>query len=160
MDIRDWFAEFRRLHDLARKKELKPIERTAYLSAREQLARSFCVAQGLSLEGESARKTFRVAQAMQIELSLASGQLKSVTMDISSGGFSVLMKQPPDSNEAVGFTLKLPGGAEPLVGRGKVVAVNKQGGNARVSFSFEKLAEPDIERLEMLLFDCALARMP
>ena len=36
----------------------------------------------------------------------------------------------------------------------------KQMGNFRVSFSFEKLTESELSRLEFVLFDCVLSRMP
>jgi hypothetical protein len=60
----------------------------------------------------------------------------------------------------VGYTLKLPGGQEPLVGRARVVSVMRRLGNHRASFAFVDLSEKDLERLETALFDLALERIP
>lgn len=161
MNASAWIGEFRALHEKARKKDLKDSDKKLYLEAREQLARALTAAQGLTLKpGESARQTFRVAQAMQIELGFASGSVRAMTLDISRGGFSTLLAQPPDAKELVGFTLKMPGGVDPILGRAKLASSKRQPGNFRVSFTFEAMSEADQERLEMVLFDAALARIP
>jgi hypothetical protein len=161
MSANAWFNEFRYLHEKAKKKDLNESEKKLYLEAREQFARALTAAQGLTLKpGESARQTFRVAQAMQVELSFASGSVRAVTQDISRGGLSVTIAQNPDPKELVGFTLKMPGGVDPILGRAKAVSAKKQPGNYRVSFAFETMSEADQERLELVMFDSALARIP
>ena len=70
----------------------------------------------------------------------------------------MLHKPPPDS-EQPGFSLRLPGTADPLVGRAKLVSVQRKLATHRVSFMFQGLAEKDAERLEMTLFDLALERI-
>jgi hypothetical protein len=148
------------LHALARKGQLSDSDRQHYTVAREQLARALTSAQGLTVEpGQSARRTFRVAQGLQVDLSLDSGPLRAMTMDVSCGGFSVMMHQPPARQAALGFSLRLPGGAEPLVGRALVASTQRKIGNHRVSFVFQALPEQDLERLEMALFDLALERL-
>ncbi|MFZ5470561.1 MAG: PilZ domain-containing protein [Myxococcota bacterium] len=160
MSVIGWIAEFRTLHEKAQKKALSEADKKLYLDAREQLARALAGAQGLVLKpGEKAREHFRVAQLMQIELSLAREMVKCATQDVSLGGCSVTMAKPPEENEVVGFTLKLPGGVDPLVGRAQTVSIKRGAGNARVSLSFQGLSEADRERLEMVLFDLALARL-
>jgi hypothetical protein len=161
MSANAWFNEFRYLHEKAKKKDLNESEKGLYLAAREQFARALTAAQGLTLKpGESARQAFRVAQAMQVELSFGSGMVRAVTQDLSRGGLSVTIAQNPDPKESVGFSLRMPGGTNPLVGRAKAVSAKKQPGNYRVSFAFEGLSEADQERLELILFDAALARIP
>lgn len=161
MSANAWFNEFRYLHEKAKKKDLNESEKGLYLAAREQFARALTAAQGLTLKpGESARQAFRVAQAMQVELSFGSGLVRTLTQDLARGGLSVLIAQNPDPKESVGFSLRMPGGANPLVGRAKAVSAKKQPGNYRVSFAFEGLAEAEQERLELILFDAALARIP
>jgi hypothetical protein len=161
MSANAWFNEFRYLHEKAKKKDLNESEKKLYLDAREQFARALTAAQGLTLKpGESARQAFRVAQAMQVELSFASGSVRAVTSDISRGGLSVTIAQNPDPKELVGFTLKMPGGVDPILGRAKAVSAKKQPGNYRVSFAFETMSEADQERLELVMFDAALARIP
>ncbi|XXF75421.1 PilZ domain-containing protein [Myxococcaceae bacterium GXIMD 01537] len=161
MSATAWFGEFRHLHDKARKKDLNETDKRLYLQAREQFARALTAAQGMTLQsGESARQAFRVAQAMQIEFNLASGLVRSMTLDISRGGFSCVLAQAPDAKDAVGYSLRMPGGTDPIIGRARVVSAVKQPGRYRVSFVFEGMSEGDQERLEMALFDAALARIP
>jgi hypothetical protein len=161
MSVNGWLQEFRALHKRARGKQLNEEEKQLYLQAREQFARALTAAQGMTLRpGEMARQTFRVAQAMQIELSLNAGIVRAMTLDISKGGFSVVLGKPPGDNEQVGFTLKMPDGMDPIIGRAKVVASRKQIGNYRLSFAFQGMSDYDQERLESVLFDAALARIP
>jgi len=161
MSINAWLQEFRVLHRRARQKQLNEEEKKLYLSAREQFARALTAAQGMTLKpGEMARTTFRVAQAMQIELSLASGIVRALTLDVSRGGFSVVLAKVPSDSELVGYTLRMPDGMDPIIGRARVVASKKQIGNYRLSFSFEGMSEYDQDRLETVLFDAALSRIP
>jgi hypothetical protein len=161
MSINAWLQEFRTLHKRAQQKQLSEEEQKLYLTAREQFARALTAAQGMTLKpGEMARQTFRVAQAMQIELSLTAGIVRAMTLDISKGGFSVVLGKPPADNEMVGYTLRMPGGMDPIIGRAKVVASKKQIGNYRLSFAFQGMSDYDQERLEAVLFDAALARIP
>jgi hypothetical protein len=161
MSINAWLHEFRALHQRAREKKLTEDEQKLYLTAREQFARALTAAQGMTLKpGEMARQTFRVAQAMQIELSLNMGIVRAMTLDISRGGFSVVLGKPPADNELVGYTLRMPDGMDPIIGRAKVVASRKQIGNHRLSFAFQAMSDYDQDRLEGVLFDAALARIP
>jgi hypothetical protein len=161
MNVAQWLKDFREMHERGRKKQLSPEEQRAYMAFREQFARSLVSAQGMAVEsGQSARRTFRVAQGLQLELNLAAGSLKVVTLDLSCGGFSCLMHRPPDDKDEPGFSLKLPGGVEPLVGRARVVTSTRRIGNVRVSFAFKDLPERELERLETALFDMALERLP
>ena len=103
MDPKAWLTQFRVLHDKARRNQLKDEERRRYMDAREQLARTLCAAQGLTTEpGKTARQSFRVAHAFQIELSLNAGPVRIVTLDISRGGFSALVANAPDGAPAMG----------------------------------------------------------
>lgn len=161
MSANAWISQFKVLHEKARRNDLSDSDKKLYLDSREQFARALTAAQGMTLlPGQSARQAFRVAQVMQIEFSFASGAVRAVTQDISRGGASVLLALAPDPKESVGFSLKMPGGREPVVGRAKAVSSKKQPGNYRVSFSFEGLSDADLERLEMAIFDAALARIP
>jgi hypothetical protein len=161
MSINAWLQEFRALHKRARQKQLTDEEKQLYVMAREQFARALTAAQGMTLRpGEMARQTFRVAQAMQIELSLNTGIVRAMTLDISKGGFSVVLTKPPGEKELVGYTLRMPDGMDPVIGRARVMAAKKQIGNYRLSFAFEGMSEYDQDRLEMILFDAALSRIP
>jgi hypothetical protein len=161
MSINAWLQEFRVLHQRARQKQLSEAEKQLYFAAREQFARALTAAQGMTLKpGEMARTTFRVAQAMQIELSLSAGLVRALTLDLSRGGFSVVLAKVPPEAELVGYTLRMPDGMDPIIGRARVIASRKQIGNYRLSFSFEGMSDYDQERLETVLFDAALSRIP
>ncbi len=161
MSVNGWLQEFRALHKRARAKQINEEEKQLYMQAREQFARALTAAQGMTLRpGEMARQTFRVAQALQIELSLNSGIVKAMTLDISKGGFSVVLAKSPAENEMVGFTMKMPDGMDPIIGRARLIAAKKQIGNFRLSFAFLTMSEYDQERLETVLFEAALARIP
>ena len=156
----EWIAEFRILHERARKDELTGADLKLYLGAREQLARALCAAQGLTqAEGQTARQTFRVAQAFQLEVKLPLSDCRALTLDLSLGGFSTVIAQAPEGHEPISFSLKLPGG-DPLTGKAKAISVKRQPGNYRVSFAFVGLSEEELGRVERVLFDYALARMP
>ena len=155
-----WVEQFRALHARARKGPLPENEKRRYLAACEQFARALTAAQGMSLPpGQSARRSFRVAQGLQVDLSLSTGQVRAMTLDVSVGGFSVMMHKPPGESEELGFTLRLPGNLEPVTGRAKMVSAQRKIGTHRVSFSMQGLTEKDGERLEMALFDLALERI-
>jgi hypothetical protein len=156
-----WLKEFRALHERARKGKLSGEETELYQGARETLARTLSKVQGLTLTpGQTARQFFRVALAMPLELQLPDGPLKCITMDVGRGGFSSSLQHLPEgANASFGFSIKLPGGVMPVVGRARVVDYRKQTGNYRVSFAFVDLNESDQDRIERALFDSVLARL-
>jgi hypothetical protein len=152
--------QFRALHARARKGGLLESEKRSYVSAREQFAKALTAAQGLSLpSGQSARRSFRVAQGMQVDLTFSTEQVRSMTLDVSCGGFSVMLHKPPPESETPGFSLRLPGSAAPLVGRARLASVQRKIGTHRVSFAIEGLSEKELERLETILFDLVLERI-
>lgn len=160
MNVGEWIHQFRELHERAKKRSLSEADQKAYAAAREQMARALCGAQGLTVEaGQSARQSFRVAQGVQVDLGFASGNVRAMTLELSCGGFSVMLAQAPDQKERPGATLKLPGG-DPLILRVVLSSVVRRPGNVRASFAFQELSEKDRERLETALFDFALARLP
>ncbi|PTL83202.1 PilZ domain-containing protein [Vitiosangium sp. GDMCC 1.1324] len=155
-----WVENFRALHARARKGQLPEEEKRRYMAAREQFARALTAAQGMSLPpSQSARRTFRIAQGLQVDLSFATGPIRAMTLDVSVGGFSVMMHKPPVESEEPGFTLRLPGNLEPVKGRVKMVSVQRKIGTHRVSFAIQGLSDKDAERLETALFDLALERI-
>lgn len=160
MSPNQWVERFRILHQQARKGMLPDSEERNYLAAREYFARALTQAQGMSVpENQSARKLFRVAQGLQVDLTFASGTVRTMTLDVAVGGFSVMLHKPPPESEEPGFSLRLPGGQDPVIGRAKQVAVQRKIGTHRVSFSVEGLPLADEERLEATLFDLALERI-
>jgi PilZ domain len=158
MELRLWIAGFKALHERARKGSLSGEERKQYLDLRDELAKAMCSAQRLeTLPGQTPRQTMRVARGLQVDLELAEGRQRLMTMNISIGGFAALM--PKDLNPKtppIGFAMRLPGSSEPLIGRVRVASSQKRPGNALVSFAFTELGASDQERLELALFDSVL----
>lgn len=154
-------AQFRSMHDRFRAGKLSDSERETYYSAREQLARSLMATQNLTLEpGQSARKSFRVAHSLQVDIQFANGDVRAPTLDLSVGGFSVIMPHPPSEKEQPGFSLRLPGSVDPLIGRVRFASTSKRGNSIRASFSFVELPPKEADRLETVLFDLVLQRLP
>ena len=161
MDAATWIRAFRELHEKAKKGGLSSDEAAAYVDSKEQLARSLLAAQGLAMrQDESARRSFRVALMLQVELRMSERTVKTMTVDLSAGGFSAVVDPPPPLNVRLEFTLKRSSTEVLLTGKAKVVGAREIGRGARVSFAFDALAPKEQEKLEMTLFDAALARMP
>jgi hypothetical protein len=150
MDAAEWMQTFKAVHDAAKKNG--PSDR--HRAMKEELARSLVQAQGLVVgEGQSPRKTFRIAQAWQVEIN---GAYKCLTRDVSGGGFSALVPTNLGVGDEVTFSMRI--GGEPVTGSAKVVAAIKQLGNSKVSFSIASMPTADAERFENAIFDSVLAR--
>jgi hypothetical protein len=118
MGLQEWLTEFRVLHDKARSDKLSDHDVKLYKDGREELAAALVQAQRLTRKPqESAREALRVARAVQVDLELNSGKQRVVTLDICIGGFSTMMGVPPEPNEAVGVTMRMPEGKDPIVAR-------------------------------------------
>ena len=157
MELAAWIRAFRSLHEQARKGDLSASETVIYHGQREELARALVVAQRLTtLPGQTARQSLRVARALQLDLDLDEGRQRVMTMHLSTGGFGTLLQKSPAVGAAIGFSLRLPGSTELLVGRARVVDAHKRVGNSLVSFAFEPLPDAAREQLELCLFDTVL----
>lgn len=159
MSLADWLSKFRDMHEKARRGQLNPREAAVYKAGRDELARALLAAQRLTVKpGETARSALRVSRALQLELDLPTAQVRAVTIDVSTGGFSTLLSKAPALGEELRFSIRLPA-AEPLAGRCRVTDVKAQTGNVRVSAQFIGLSPEDRERLEVFVFDTVLAQL-
>jgi hypothetical protein len=160
MQLAQWIVQFRALHDKDKRDALSAEERSIYTAAREELARALLAAQRVqTLPGQSFRQALRVSRALQATLEVGGEILRAMTVDVSSGGFGALLAVAPPAGEKLKFTLRLPGGSDPLAGTVRVVGVVPRPGNARVAFSFDALADADRARLETLVFDTVLDQL-
>ncbi len=117
--LADWLRSFRDLHERARDGSLLPGEESTYHASRDELARAMLAAQKLALKpGETARRSLRVARALQLDLQIGGVHQRTVTLDLSTGGFATLLARPPLLGEVVGVTLRLPGGSRWSAGPG------------------------------------------
>jgi hypothetical protein len=150
MDAEQWMLQFKHVHEQAKKTGSGEKHR----AMKDELARSLVQAQGLSVpEGQTHRKTFRIAQAWQLELNNA---YKCITRDVSGGGFSAIVPTHFNVGEKVTFSMRV--GGEPVTGSASVVAAIKQAGNSRISFNIVSMPTADSDRFEDALFDCVLKR--
>jgi len=152
-----WLRDFRELHERARKGALPLGEVASYEASRDELSRAMLAAQKLTLKpGETARRALRVSRALQLDLELGGTSQRTVTLDISTGGFATLMAMPPVLGDLMEVTLRLPG-AEKLTCRARVVEVKPLTGSTRVAARFVDLSKSSLERLEFLIIDSVLA---
>lgn len=157
--LSEWISTFRELHERARRGALTPGEQNAYRAGRDELARALLAAQRLTLKsGETPRQALRVARALQLELDLATSRQRSVTIDLSTGGFSTLLDKAPPVGDDMGVSLRLPA-ADPVVCRARITDVRPQAGHVRVAARFEGMPVADRERLELFVFDTVLAQL-
>ena len=152
-----WLHHFRDLHERARKGALTKSEEANYLTLREELARAMIAAQKLTLQpGQLPRRALRVARALQLDIEVGGMNQRTLTLDLSPGGFSALLARPPALGELVSVTLRLPA-AESLACRARITEVKPSGGPVRVGAQYIDLPAADRERLEMFIIDTVLA---
>ncbi len=159
MSFADWLRVFRSVHAEARRGALSAESLAEYREARNELARALLSAQRVALEpGVQPRRTLRTARALQADLDFFDGALRTATRTISSGGFSAVLPKGPKMGEQLKVTLRLPG-EEPLRCEAQVIETKVQPGSALVSFRWIGMPEPDVERLEMVVFDTVLEQL-
>jgi hypothetical protein len=157
--LAEWLRSFRELHERARRGGLDARQESAYRAGRDELARALLGAQRLTLKpGETPRQALRVARALQVDLDLITSNVRAITIDISTGGFSCLLAKAPPLGDDVRFSLRLPA-ADPLVAKANVADVRALAGNVRVAFQFSNLESKERDRLEMFVFDTVLAQI-
>lgn len=153
----EWLAAFRDLHERARRGQLHGAELAQYRAGRDDLTRVLLAAQRLQLRvGEVARRALRVTRALQLELELDGWRERTVTTDVSTGGFGCVLRQAPPLGAEPRFSLRLPAAAQ-IEGRARVRSVKPGAGGARAAFMFGDLDGADRERLETFVLDAVLA---
>jgi hypothetical protein len=159
MSLEDWFHSFKELHEKARRGTLAPGENATYSAARDELARAMLAAQRLTLRpGETARRALRVARALQVDLDLGTSAERSVTLDVSAGGFSTQLAATPTVGDEAKVTLRLPGNVE-FRCQARITGVRPQLGSVRVSAQFLGLSDAEREQLELVVLDAVLAQL-
>ncbi len=157
--LKEWLLRFRDMHEKARRGQLHDAELQLYRAGRDELARALVAAQRLTIKaGETPRQALRVARALQVDLDLPTARLRGVTLDLSTGGFAMLLAKAPPLGEECGYTMRIPA-AEPLAGRARIADVKALAGNVRVAFQLVNVSPDDRERLEMFVFDTVLAQL-
>jgi hypothetical protein len=160
MGLAEFVSHLSILHEKARKNELSPSERDEYERDREDLAATILNAQKINLKpGETARRAIRANRVLPVELTVGSKATKSVTLEVSSTGFSVMLPPlSPEWQDTIRFKMKLPGGSE-LKGSAKAMSATPSAGHVRVGFQMTDIAEADREELTRLVFDDLLDKL-
>ena len=147
--------EFRDLHREAKAGTLGPPQLENYRAVRANLARLLLTGQHIGLlAGQRPRRSLRGARSLLVELEFSDGIVRAMTLQLSSGGFAALLASAPQVGEEVKVSLRLPGGQ--LEANARVVSVKQHLGSTSTSFQFVGLPQPEVERLEMLIFDVLL----
>jgi hypothetical protein len=158
MALADWLRVFRTLHETAKKGELQGTDADDYRAGCDELARALMAAQRLTPKpGEVPRHMLRVARAVQVDLETAVTRVRATTVDLSAGGFSVLLAKPPPAEEHTA-NLRIPG-SEPIITTVTPGEMKQSPGTVRVTFAFNRLPEPERDRLAMLVIDTALSQL-
>ncbi len=159
----DFIRSLRQLHDKAKNGTLSGAEKSEYERKRDELGRLMIVAQNIGHGGATLRSNLRIAQLIKVEIDTATEQpYRTVTIDLASGGFAVLMAAQFPVGRILKFKMNLPalgsGGAQPISGTAKVGSSRPHGGLYRVSFHFQDMAQRDREHLDIVIIDYVLQR--
>jgi hypothetical protein len=162
MSTPEFIAEFRQLHERAKKGALTPVEKNRYVIARAQFERIVVIAQEIGHSGRTLRSTLRMSKLLKVEVKPNGGDaIKSSTIDVSSNGFAMLVSAGMVVGRTGTFALHLPkigGGSEPVSGRCRVASSRTQSGLFRVSFHIVELSPDNQQRLDFALIDAVLER--
>lgn len=154
----DWLSAFRELHEKAKAGGLSLVENQAYSAQAEMFCRAILGAQSMPLlPGVSARRSFRIGVVLPVELYVGQQKVASgATLDLSSGGFSILGEPSFAIGQLVSFKLL---GHPEINGGAKVAGCAVHDRGSRTSFSFENLDDATQTRIDSNLIDLALARI-
>lgn len=159
----DFIRTLRALHEKAKSGTLSSAEKTEYDQKREELGRLMIVAQNIGHGGKTLRSNLRIAQLIKCEIDTGEEKpYRTVTIDLASGGFAVLMAAHFPVGRMLKFSMNLPalggGGTQPIRGTAKVASSRSQGGLYRVSFHFQDIAKGDRDHLDLVIVDYVLQR--
>ena len=107
--------------------------------------------------GHAARRSLRVARALQVDLERNGERERAPALDVSASGFAAWVATPLEPGDEVTATVALPSG-KPVQGQARVVRVEPHEARNRssVGFQFLGLTAGDWERLETFVFDAVL----
>ncbi len=159
MNLGESLEEFRGLHEEAKSGALGSPDMAKYYAARDEVAHLLLAEQHVGLlAGQRPRRALRVARALQADIEVDGDTVRGVTLQVSSGGFGALLTCAPRVGEEVKIALRIPGSRK-LLSRARVVDVKQRLENATASFQFVDLDEPEVERMEVFVFDAILEQL-
>jgi hypothetical protein len=160
MDRTEWLNRLEALHVSLRDKHPLSAEALAwYRAARASLLETAVEVQGRAVPSDrQPRRSFRVARPVQTLLEAPDWAAQTLTLDLSSGGFGVLLEQPPPFSERISATLLLPGRG-PVATPVSVAGTGAVGPLFRVAFRFDEPSEAVRDMLETTLLDDILVQL-
>jgi len=154
-------ARLRDLHQRRKHEELELDEVTTYEALRDAFAAAFVRANRVSVRpGQTYRQAVRAPCAIQLELTAEGRAHKTITLELSAQGFAALIGVFIDPDAPCEFALRIRPAL--LRGTGRVLACARYGsGNRsyRVLVAFDPLNASDVERIEGVVLDAALASL-
>jgi hypothetical protein len=156
----DWLNRLQALHARRRAGETLAAEEAAwYRAARLDLLDSAVVAQNRPRPGAvRARSSIRLVRAVPVLLEATGWSPQTMTADLGTGGFAVLLDRPPPAAERMRATLVIPGDG-PAAANVAVAGAHAEGGLVRVSFTFADGSELVRARVEDFILDSVLEQL-
>jgi c-di-GMP-binding flagellar brake protein YcgR len=159
MGLREALRGFLKQHAQAKKGDLPDKDLSAYRDELEELVHALLAAQQAALEpGQKARSTVRVSQPVDVQLTFDGEKLATQTLNLSTGGFAIVLDEPPRIGTEVDVKLSLPG-EEALLLHARAANARRSGDRARVGFQFRPMSDADADRLATLVFDAVLGHL-
>jgi hypothetical protein len=154
-------ARLRDLHQRRKHEELARDELTTYEALRDAFAAAFVRAHRVSVRpGQTSRQAVRAACAIQLDVTAGGRAHKTITLELSAQGFAALVGVFVDPDAPCEFALRIRPSV--LRGTGRVLACARYGsGNKsyRILVAFDPMNASDVERIEGVVLDAALASL-
>jgi hypothetical protein len=154
-------ARLRDLHQRRKHEELARDELTTYEALRDAFAAAFVRAHRVSVRpGQTSRQAVRAACAIQLDVTTGGRAHKTITLELSAQGFAALVGVFVDPDAPCEFALRIRPSV--LRGTGRVLACARYGsGNKsyRILVAFDPMNASDVERIEGVVLDAALASL-
>ncbi|HUJ25353.1 MAG TPA: serine/threonine-protein kinase [Myxococcales bacterium] len=153
---REWVVAFRALHEQAQAGNLGALEAARYDREREALSSALLAAQRLTLKpGACQRRSLRLAAELPVEIEGGLQLASTRTLDLTVGGFAVLLTEPLRVGDRVDFTIGLRIGL--VSGRARVANLQRKGKPYRVGFAFEAISSADASRIDLEVLNGVLS---
>ena len=159
MDRTEWLNRMEALHVRIREGEqVAPDEVAWYRSARTSLLAAAVEVQARTVgSNRQPRHSIRVTRAVPVLLEAGSWSQQSLTSDLGTGGFAVMLEAQPPVDDWIKATLLLSGG--PITVTVAVADLRVAGGLIRVAFRFSEPPEPLRARVEDAMLDGVLEQL-
>jgi hypothetical protein len=154
-----WLNAFCDLHALYQQGTIGFAEKNWYRRARDELAQLLLRAQGIGLRpGLIARRSLRVAAAMEVTVHLDGTELRAVTEDISVAGVSLITESASSIPLDAWLTLHLDDWTAVTVLCRRVNVVPRANG-VRIGCRFEEISAEHAEMIETKVFDAVVGTL-